>query len=79
MPTPPEVAVIQLLSSTSMASGFGSPSQGIERTRVLRWQVEVFTTAPPSHDDTMEQKLHRFLELKLGKDSFKMTKLRTKE
>lgn len=46
--------------------------------RVLRWQLQLQTTAPPDHDERMEKALRSELELLYG-PSFKLVRLKTKE
>lgn len=65
-------------SSTSKPRESGLSSQRPpERTRILRFQVELPTLGPPRHDDRAEAQFHRFLELKYP--NAVITKLRTKE
>lgn len=74
--TPTEPEGTEPSSSTSKSTGSESPS--LKGDRVLRWQVEMSTTAHPSKDEQTERELYRKLEIAFG-SNIKITKLRTKE
>ena len=76
--TPPEPGGKPPSSSTSTPTANESYSPRVDKERVLRWQLQLKTTAPPDQDDRIELSLIKELNLRYGERA-RIVRLRTKE